>query len=92
MRPRLRAVLLAAICVLLIAGLLLSGPAHFGVHKAGDGPSCDACAISGTTPEPVFTIFGPPCEARVEIPLAPSAPPQASQRLLPPPRGPPRVG
>jgi hypothetical protein len=92
MRPRLRAVLLSAICVLLIAGLLLSGPAHFGVHKAGDGPSCDACAISGTTPDPVFEIFGPPREARVAIVLAPSAPPQSFQRLLPPSRGPPRLG
>lgn len=92
MRPRIRAVLLSAICVLLVAGLILSGPAHFGVHKPGDGPSCDACAISGTTPGPVLEIFGPPREARFALALAPSTPQQSFQRLLPPSRGPPSLG
>lgn len=92
MSPRLRAVLLSAICVLLVAGLILSGPAHFGVHKPGDGPSCDACAISGTAPGPVLEIFGPPLEVRFALALAPSVPKQSFQRLLPPSRGPPSLG
>lgn len=92
MRPRLRAVLLSAICVLLVAGLVLSGPAHFGLHQQGDGPSCEACAISGTIPGPVITIFGPPREASFEIALAPEAALPSFQRLLPPSRGPPSLG
>jgi hypothetical protein len=92
MQSRSRAVLLSAICVLLFAGLILSGPAHFGVHKPGDGPACDACAISGTTPGPVLELFGPPREARFAFALAPAAALQSFQRLLPPSRGPPSLG
>jgi len=89
MRPRVRAILLLAVVLLVAAGLLVAGPAHLGLHADADGPGCDACALHGTTP-PVFEHgLGDLGVAWIEPELAPPQAPATTTRLLPPPRGPP---
>ena len=89
MGPRVRTVLVWVTCVLLVAGLLFAGPAHFGLHKDGDGPTCDACAIAGTTPVLAITITGPPQTLRFTPVCEPERVLESPPHLLPPPRGPP---
>jgi hypothetical protein len=90
MRPQLRAVFLLATFALVVAGLLLAGPAHLGVHKPGDATSCEACAVHGATPTPALSLPGAPRSAQIRSVPPPAAAPEPPSHLFPAPRGPPR--
>lgn len=89
MQPRLRAFVVLAILGLVLAGLLLAGPAHLVTHSPGEGHACDACLVQAALPLPPYAPLG-------LVQLARRTPVPAALRLtdpllhlLPPPRGPP---
>jgi hypothetical protein len=92
-----RRALLAVLCVALVFGLLLCGPAHSALHAlvAGDGHGdfdgsyCAGCNLSGLeSPAPVY-VFGPELRALVFIEHLPAHVPPAPPLLAHSPRGPP---
>ncbi len=59
MSPKFRRVLLALLCVLLIGGLLFSGPGHQALHLEDHGTSCDACHLVQIEAPDAFRLVGP---------------------------------
>lgn len=59
MSPRFRRIALALLCVLLIGGLLFSGPGHQALHLEDHGTSCDACHLVQIEAPDAFRVVGP---------------------------------
>ena len=99
MNPRVRRIVLVGLCLWLLVGLVLCGPAHHVLHdvSAGDahasdsGVYCDGCALSALEcVGPVFTFDVARCSIEVgELP--PPAIPSSTPALHRSPRGPPRA-
>ena len=99
MNPRVRRIVLFGLCLLLIGGLVLCGPAHHALHGLSTGDAhasdggiyCDGCSLTGlVAPEPLF-LCGP-SQRWVEIrELPPIVIPTSTPPVLHSPRGPPLV-
>jgi hypothetical protein len=89
MPRRGRTILLLAIGCLLIAGLLVAGPAHHGLHKTSDGVYCDGCAVTGTVPTPAPCLRGPMQVAHASSAERPLWVPSPTPLVTRSPRGPP---
>ncbi|MBK7877127.1 MAG: hypothetical protein IPJ77_15510 [Planctomycetes bacterium] len=59
MSPKVRQILLTLLCVLLIGGLLFSGPGHQALHLEDHGTSCDACHLVQIEAPDAFRLMGP---------------------------------
>jgi hypothetical protein len=97
MNPRLRRILFLGLCLWVISGLVLCGPAHHalhdlsgdGAHSSASGIYCDGCSLSGLEfSAPVFSI-GPTRECLVTRELPPLHVASSAPLLHRSPRGPP---
>ena len=89
MSRQARRLVILAIGILLIAGLLVAGPAHHGLHKASDGVYCDGCALSVAVPPSVPALLGPMQIARPSVVERHVEVQAAAPLVIHSPRGPP---
>jgi len=98
MIPRIRRVLIVALCVIVVCGLVLCGPVHHALHDLSSGEhasyggvACDGCHLSALQSAEPCLVCGPARACIVTRELAPATVPSAPPRLYRSPRGPPRA-
>lgn len=92
MNPRTRRILWIALCIALLGGLVLCGPAHHALHAGdarGDSIACDACGLSSLEAPQAIAIATHVSFVRDALPLAPAEAPVRVPLVHRAPRGPP---